>query len=732
YEAMIAGVGEAYPGNFISSDWFIFIDKQGLMRWSKEKTRSRIDGLKADITSAMKGTAILTGIDNLRADLDRRSFFSGVPLLLLLVVMVITVLYYVSMLVSYLARSREDDVALFRSRGVTTWQLARLYILEGLALALAPSVIAPFLAMGAVAAAGKLGYFSEITNGAMLPVALHWMPFAVSAVTGLLGLTMYVVPALVGARTGLVTHKMQLSRPPSVPFFQRLYLDIGLLVVGGLTFWELHSRGQVVSGGLFSDVQVNEALIFAPVLALTVVALLFTRFFPLFVRFFSGDSPALVHLLAVASLTTLGLTTATQALRVDISVEWVWEVALIGIVAAFYYWTNRTERNWNRTAGLAAQGGLIALLIYVYAPASDDILYVPTIVVALLVPFQVLFITLRRLNRTYPVWASMAIWRLARNPLQYSWLVLLLVMVTALGILATTVGGTLDRSYEERILYEVGSDLRVTGTRRSVTVFNESLTNMYLEIPGVTSISRALREDGNVGPIYSGDSFSILAIETDKFSDIAWYRDDFSRQPLTEVMGSLQSGVRADAIDIPEGAQTLNVWVETEEYYPNMFIRMIVQDNQGTLDTLSLGRIETPGWTLMEADIPQNLEWPLTLVSMQLYQPVFGAPGTPGTILLDDLHVQFDDGQEPQVLDDFEGNNKWIPVATSMISSDAVGVTNQAQHNGRQAGVFSFGTATDQGNRDFYRGPSGGPRSQHRVQRGHGRKARPLGHLARC
>ncbi|MCH7800790.1 MAG: hypothetical protein IIC24_04505, partial [Chloroflexi bacterium] len=53
YEAMIAGVGEAYPGNFISSDWFIFIDKQGLMRWSKEKTRSRIDGLKADITSAL-------------------------------------------------------------------------------------------------------------------------------------------------------------------------------------------------------------------------------------------------------------------------------------------------------------------------------------------------------------------------------------------------------------------------------------------------------------------------------------------------------------------------------------------------------------------------------------------------------------------------------------------------------------------------------------------------------
>ncbi|MCH7802108.1 MAG: hypothetical protein IIC24_11285, partial [Chloroflexi bacterium] len=75
YEAMIEGVGKAYPGSFVSSSWFIFVDKQGLMGWSKDETRSRIDGLKADITSVMKGTAVLTGIDKLLTDFDRRSFF---------------------------------------------------------------------------------------------------------------------------------------------------------------------------------------------------------------------------------------------------------------------------------------------------------------------------------------------------------------------------------------------------------------------------------------------------------------------------------------------------------------------------------------------------------------------------------------------------------------------------------------------------------------------------------
>ena len=56
-------------------------------------------------------------------------------------------------------------------------------------------------------------------------------------------------------------------------------LDLGLLLLGGLIFWELRSRDQLVVGGLFKDVQINEVLLLAPVLFLTVVGLLFIRFF---------------------------------------------------------------------------------------------------------------------------------------------------------------------------------------------------------------------------------------------------------------------------------------------------------------------------------------------------------------------------------------------------------------------------------------------------------------------
>ncbi|HHZ61296.1 MAG TPA: ABC transporter permease [Dehalococcoidia bacterium] len=200
-----------------------------------------------------------------------------------------------------------------------------------------------------------------------------------------------------------------------------------------------------------------------------------------------------------------------------------------------------------------------------------------------------------------------------------------------------------------------------------------------------------------------------MAIEAEEFPYIAWYRDDFSERSLTGVMRALQSGVHAEPIDIPEGAQKLKVWADAEDYYPNMFMWMVVQDRRGVLDTLTLGPMPEPGWTLMETTIPQHLEWPLSLVSVQIYEPVFGPSGTVGEMYLDDIHVEFGNGREPQILDDFEGSSKWTTLATSLISSDVVGVTDDAHVTGRRAGVFKFGKDTDQGIRGFYRSPSGGP-----------------------
>ena len=703
------GIGRAYPGTLVNSSWFVQVNREALKNWDKDEVRSRLGEMEAEVSVGMPGSVVLTGIRGLLDTFDRRSFFTSVPLLLLLVVTAITVLYYILMMVSYLVSSREADVALLRSRGVSSWHLARIYAIEGIGITIVASIIAPFLAMGAITLAGKLGYFRDITLGEYLPISLEVTPFLVSGAVGLLCLAIYVIPGVVGARTGLIVHKLRSSRPPAVPFFQRYYIDVGLMVIGGLVFWELFARGQIISGGLFGERGVNEALLFAPVLLLTVVALLFMRFFPLIVRYLSGDSPTLLHLATATTVAGLILLIAVQHVRAGDELGWLTNAVHLALIGLVYYGTWKTRRRILFVLGLVAQTALIVLFYYLDFPDSDAAAYIPAIILGALVPLQVVFVALRTLSGVYPVWMSMAIWRMGRNPLQYSWLVLLIVMVTGLGVLATTVGGTLDRSYEERILYEVASDLRVTGMPTHFAEGTEEIKRRYLTMSGVSSVSLALRGEGSVGATYSGNSFGVLAVESDEFPYVTWYRDDFSERPLPQVMSLLRSGANQPSIDLPERSEDLYVWTRTGDEYPNMFLWMVLQDHRGVTDTVTFGPVSGTEWTLRGSRIPPQLQSPLKLVSVQIYEPAFGPAGTAGALFLDDIQVSVRGSDERHVLEDFEGINRWTPLSTSMISRDSLGFTRQEVKNGAHSGVFAFGKDTDRGIRGFYRSPTGGP-----------------------
>jgi hypothetical protein len=317
----------------------------------------------------------------------------------------------------------------------------------------------------------------------------------------LLCLFILVIPGTAGARMGLLVHKMRSARPPTLPFFHRYYLDIALLTFGGLTFWELNSRGNLVSGGLFKDVQINETLLLAPVLFLVVVALLFMRFFPMLVRFISGESPALSHLLAAATILVLVPGIAYVAIADEGGGAWAGSVALLLAFGTAYWATNRASHLALRAVGLAVQATLVGGVIALEPLGRDEVLYPAVIGLIAIVPAQIAFILLRGILKIVPVWLSMALLHMARNPLQYVWLILLLVLATGLGILATTVGGTLEASQIDRVRYEVATDLRVAGFTSHRAGSLRGLLETYGSTPGIASVSLGYRDDGTIGPV---------------------------------------------------------------------------------------------------------------------------------------------------------------------------------------------------------------------------------------
>ena len=697
------GVGRQYPGTLVSSSWLLYMDKERLKGWSISDTRARIEGLETEFVRSMPGSTVFSGMSTLVTRFETRNFFSTVPMLLLLAIMVMTVVYYLSMMVSYLVQSREKDVALLRSRGVSAFQLLRLYAVEGVALIALATVLAPFIAMGAVAAAGILPYFQEITGGGLLPVQLAWEPFAVAAGAGILCLATFVVPGVVGTRIGLVVHRLRSSRPPSVPVFQRYYLDVAVLVIGGLIFWELYSRGHLVAGGLFENVGVNEALLLAPVLFLAMIALVFMRLFPLLVRYASGESAEFLHPAVAAVVATLASTVIFSGIEDAAGLAWLGSVGLLGAVAVAYWATVRARRSTSRVWGLIVQSGLVGLFTVVEPPVIGELGFPAAVGLVAIVPAQVVFLLLRLGARIWPVSLSLGLWHMARNPLQYSWLILLLVLVTGLGVMATTVGGTLERSHQERVSYVVPTDIRISNIPSYKAGNNERLREEYLGVPGVTAVTMALRGRARLGNDEEATPFEVLAVEPAFFGRSSWYRDDFSPRSLTSVMGSLQHATPVDPIDLPMGSTSLGVWIKPFDIYLGVSLWMVLEDKNGWMTTLSFGGLGEPGWHLVRTDIPDFMEPPLQILAVQLTERGFGPTATPGTIALDDIHVVLGESGEVRVLDDFDDSKGWTPMTTSVISTDTLSLTTDGAHRGNAAVLFTFGKETDFGVRGFYR-----------------------------
>ena len=96
-----------------------------------------MDLIEDEVSTEIAGATVSSGtVRGLIANVGRRVFFSRIPLLFLLTIMVVTVLFYMTMMVSYLAKSRERDSALMRTRGVGIAELLRLYTLEGIVMCL--------------------------------------------------------------------------------------------------------------------------------------------------------------------------------------------------------------------------------------------------------------------------------------------------------------------------------------------------------------------------------------------------------------------------------------------------------------------------------------------------------------------------------------------------------------------------------------------------------------------
>lgn len=566
--AILGRIFDVYPTLYTDVTWFYYPDREAIRARQVDGILDTIRSIKMDVRSNLRNSSSRIRLDKVLEDYQERLLLARIPLFLILFLVTGILAYYLALIAGLVAKSRSSEISMLKSRGATTIQVGLLAMVEGVLLAIPAVVSGPLLALGVVWALGSV--FFGLGGGedlATVPVALSSQTFLLGLAGGLLGVTVLTGATLLAARQGIVEFRQMGARPATAPFVHRYYLDILLLGLIALIWWQIQSRGAFLVRPVGSQgFEIDYSLLLGPVLGLLALGLLVMRFFPI----------------------------------------------------------------------------VLGLLARITEPVG-------------------------------PSWLVHGLRHVSRDPVVPGALVVLLMLATALGVIGSAFSSTLQRNQRERALYAAGADLRIEHGGASDPAPLQGLSSSVKDRGLASESVEVQRGSGYLSTTGFSTSGTLLAVESEAFDKVAWYRSDFAAgRTLKDLTGLLAAGAPTGAggLLLPAGATALAVTVQASRPDPRQSLLARFQDSRGYYFDVAMGDLGSRGWQRLEGEIvpvssggrgiqgvgrSPAVVPPYTLLALQL--ATRGGASEPGALFFAELAAVGPRG--PVVLDDFGTLDGW-------------------------------------------------------------------------
>jgi putative ABC transport system permease protein len=281
-ESFINRVSPVVPNEIFSGFWYLIVDGTGVrsdtvgaLLGRIQDLISRAGALLPNVGLDVSPVAVLNQYSQSVRQLTILLYAFSIPILGLILAFIV--------LVAGLTVDRQrNEIAVLRSRGGTAWQIMGITAVESLLLALVGLAVGIPVAMLVARLIGQTRSFMSFFTGSSLQVNLTmtalWAGLAAVAIT----LLAEVVPAVGASRHTIVSYKQDRARLMRLPWWQRIFLDVLLLIPAGYGAYLLRQQGSLVAqaAGAAGDPFRNPLLFLVPALTILALALLFLRLIP--------------------------------------------------------------------------------------------------------------------------------------------------------------------------------------------------------------------------------------------------------------------------------------------------------------------------------------------------------------------------------------------------------------------------------------------------------------------
>ncbi len=305
--------------------WRVLFDPERLPYTAIPQAVARLNGFSANLTALFNAPGsqpvnfvYSTDLVSLLRQYAAEVSLLGAPFGLLLLQIGALVIFFLVAMATLVRRGERRELAMLQSRGAFDRQLLLLRGVEALLIAILAALAGPLLAQRLLIWLAPL-----FTGLERLPLVLDASAFlyaGLAAAVAFIALMGTLPPVL---RLPLTLAGGSAARAARQPWWQKTYLDVILVIIGGAALWRLISTATPLSGAQVGGLEADPLLLLAPALLFVALGSLLLRLFPglmrLLARFFArrdGLSRALaawqvsrepVHYGRIALLLTLAI-----------------------------------------------------------------------------------------------------------------------------------------------------------------------------------------------------------------------------------------------------------------------------------------------------------------------------------------------------------------------------------------------------------------------------------------
>ncbi|MFF2093492.1 ABC transporter permease [Paenibacillus sp. NPDC058174] len=272
-----------------NASWYYAFDLSNVKTSQLSPLGRTLERLNIELYQKLKETRVEISFADTLNEFKKQSLQLQTLLFTLAAPMIAMVFYFIAMNARQSLDKQRSDIAVLRSRGAGTRQIIGIYLLEGLILGGVAMVIGPMLGWYMAKSIGSANGFLSFVNRKSIPVGFSTEAIIAGGAAVLLAILSTVIPAIIYARSSIVSYKRDLARSDRSPFWQRWFLDVLLMGAAGYG-WYLFNQRQMLTfqTGMTTDqLNVQPFLFFVPALAIFAFGLFCLRLFPWLLKLFN-------------------------------------------------------------------------------------------------------------------------------------------------------------------------------------------------------------------------------------------------------------------------------------------------------------------------------------------------------------------------------------------------------------------------------------------------------------